>query len=58
MFGIRLLSSFSTQPLSSIRPRKRVVVGQDDDVAVDAWPCESGPWTFPKYSGFALMSSK
>jgi hypothetical protein len=58
MFGIRSLSSFSTQPLSIIRPRKRSLSVRTMMSRSIELPCDSGRWIFPKYSAFELMSSK
>ena len=58
MFGIFSLSSGSTQPLSSIRPRNRSLSVSTMMSRSIPRPCESGPWIFPKYSGLELMSSK
>jgi hypothetical protein len=57
-FGIRSLSSSSTQPLSIIRPRKRSLSVRTMMSRSIELPCESGRWIFPKYSAFELMSSK
>ena len=48
MFGIRLLSSFCTQSLLDVLADGAVVVGRDEDVAVDALPRDSRPCTFAK----------
>ncbi len=58
MFGIRSLSSSSTQPLSIISPRKRSLSVRTMMSRSIEFPCESGRWIFPKYSPFELMSSK
>jgi hypothetical protein len=48
MFGIALLSSFSSQPLSMRMRGKRVLsVITMMSRSID-WPCESGRWIFPK----------
>src|SRR3954452_21862181 len=57
MFGIDCLSSFSSQPSLIMRP------GKPDESVITMmsvlipWPCESGPWIFPKYDWFSLMPS-
>src|SRR5438093_8998460 len=57
MFGIALLSSFSTQPLRINSDGKRELsVITMMSRSID-WPRESGPWIFPKYCEFELMSS-
>src|SRR6476646_9272002 len=56
-FGIAALSSFSSQPSLIIRP------GNPDESVITMmsrptlWPCDSGPWIFPKNDGLSLMSS-
>ncbi len=57
MFGIALLSSFSAQPLSIRRPGKRELSVRTMMSRSIDWPCESGPWIFPKYDALSLMSS-
>ena len=57
MFGIALLSSFSSQPSSIIRrgrPDESVMTMRSRPID---WPCESGPSIFPKNASLSLMSS-
>ena len=57
MFGIAALSSFSTQPSLISRdgkPDESVMTMMSRPIP---WPCESGPWIFPKYCWLSLMSS-
>ena len=58
MFGISSLLSSSTQPLLFMSPRKRSLSVSTMMSRSIPLPCESGPWIFPKYSAFELMSSK
>jgi len=57
MFGSALLSSGSSQPSSIMRAGRpdesvRTMMSRSTD-----WPCESGPWIFPKNESLSLMSS-
>ena len=57
MFVITSLSSFSAQPfLDHERRYCSLSVRTMMSLLID-WPRESGPWIFPKYSEFELMSS-
>ena len=57
MFVITSLSSFSAQPFSIMSERYcSLSVRTMMSLLID-WPRESGPWIFPKYSEFELMSS-
>src|SRR4051795_4096487 len=57
MFGMEGLSSFSSQPSLTIRPGKP----DESVITMMSWPIDcpraSGPWIFPKYDWFSLMSS-
>ena len=57
MFGIASLSSSSVQPLSIIVERNRSLSVRTIRSRSIDWPRDSGPWIFPKYSEFELMSS-
>ena len=57
MFGIALLSSFSSQPSSIMRAGR-----PDESVSTmmsrpTDCPCDSGPSIFPKNESLSLMSS-
>ncbi len=58
MFGIRSLSSFCTQPSPISSPGKRELSVKTKMSRSMPRPCESGPWTFAKYSALSLISSK
>src|SRR3954453_13408605 len=56
-FGIDCLSSFSSQPSLISRcgkPDESVMTMMSRPIP---WPCESGPWIFPKNDWLSLMSS-
>ena len=58
MFGMRSLSSSSTQPWSTSSPGKRELSVNTKMSRSIPSPCESGPCTFAKYSALSLISSK
>ena len=53
----RVLVELRPSPLSIITEEVALVVGEDDQVAVDRLPAGERAWIFPKYSEFELMSS-
>ena len=58
MFGMRLVSSFCTQPSLTRMPGKRELSVNTKMSRSIPSPCDSGPCTFAKYSALSLISSK